>query len=200
MSANNPALSEITLKVQRAQEQLLEIKRQQEEIERQKRDLQELERKQVELQEGRREILERLTRGMVVLERQEFETKRELEQIRVVRENFSEQLNLLNSINQKEWADEEYNNELSKAIARVDQARVVHNEARARLAALKTVDEGQAAAEAADIDAGHDYGMVAPEKTFGQMMRDGFAYSFPAFLLASLLLIIYLVAHHLLGA
>ncbi len=68
--------NEINLKVQHVQEQLLDLRRQQEEIERQKRDLEELSRKQREFDEGRREIVEQLTRGLVLLEREEFEVKR----------------------------------------------------------------------------------------------------------------------------
>src|SRR5476649_2474378 len=73
--------NEINLKVQHVQEQLLDLKRQQEEVERQKKELDELSRKQREFDEGRREIVEKLTRGLVLLEREEFEVKRELEQI-----------------------------------------------------------------------------------------------------------------------
>jgi hypothetical protein len=192
--------NELNLKVQRAQEQLLEIKRQQEEIEKQKRDLEELKRKQTEFDEGRADIFERLTRGMVILERQEFESKRELEQIRLVRENFGEQLNHINTLNPNDWTDEERNAELTKALARIDQARAVHNQARAQLSALRTVDDGEKAAEAADIESPMANSIFTNEKTVSQMMRDGFAYAFPAFILACLLLAIYMVAHHLLGA
>src|SRR5277367_589459 len=80
--------NEINLKVQHVQEQLLDLKRQQEEIERQKRELEDLSRKQREFDEGRRDIVEKLTRGLVLLERQEFEVKRELEQIKIVRDSF----------------------------------------------------------------------------------------------------------------
>ncbi len=191
---------DLNKKVQRAQEQLLEIKRQQEEIEKLKRDLDELKRKQGEFDEGRTDIFERLTRGMVILERQEFESKRELEQIRLVRENFAEQLNHISGLNPNDWSDEERNAELTKALARIDQARAVHNQARAQLSALRTVDDGERAAEAADIESPIANSYFTQEKTMGQMMKDGFAYAFPAFILASLLMAIYLVAHHLLGA
>src|ERR1700729_4232061 len=76
-AAANPAdtstANEINIKVQRVEEQLLDLKRQQEEIERQKKELDELSRKQREFDEGRRDIVEKLTRGLVLLEREEFE-------------------------------------------------------------------------------------------------------------------------------
>jgi hypothetical protein len=98
------AANEINLKVQHVQEQLLDLKRQQEEVERQKRELEELSRKQREFDEGRREIVEKLTRGLVLLERQEFEVKRELEQIRVVRDSFAEHLQQTENLTPAEWS------------------------------------------------------------------------------------------------
>src|ERR1700743_1123300 len=83
---------EIDLKVQRYEEQLLDLKRQQDEIARQKRELDELSRKQREFDEGKRDVVEKLTRGLVLLEREEFEVKRELEQIKSIRNSFSEHL------------------------------------------------------------------------------------------------------------
>ncbi len=91
--------NEINLNIQRAEEQLLDLKRQQEEIERQKRELDELSRKQREFNEGRRDIVEKLTRGLVLLEREEFEVKRELEQIKIVRDSFAEHLGQTENIN-----------------------------------------------------------------------------------------------------
>src|ERR1051325_8270376 len=59
--------------VQKAQEQLLQLKRQQEQIEKQKRELEELSRRQEELERGRAEMSDKLTRSLVVLEREGYE-------------------------------------------------------------------------------------------------------------------------------
>ena len=56
--------------VQKAHEQLLQLKRQQEQIEKQKRELEELSRRQEELERGRGEMTDKLTRSLVVLERE----------------------------------------------------------------------------------------------------------------------------------
>ena len=68
--------------VQKAQEQLLQLKRQQEQIEKQKRELEELSRRQEELERGRAEMTDKLTRSLVVLEREAYDTQKKLEQIR----------------------------------------------------------------------------------------------------------------------
>src|SRR5438309_7475664 len=81
--------------VQKAQEQLLQLKRQQEQIEKQKRELEELSRRQEELERGRAEITDKLTRSLVVLEREAYDTQNRLEQIRVMRESFGQHLELI---------------------------------------------------------------------------------------------------------
>src|SRR5260221_14449058 len=68
--------------VQKAQDQLLQLKRQQEQIEKQKRELEELSRRQEELEHGRAEMTDKLTRALVVLEREAYSEQNRLDQIR----------------------------------------------------------------------------------------------------------------------
>jgi chromosome segregation ATPase len=185
--------NEINLKVQHVQEQLLDLRRQQEEIERQKRELEELSRKQRDFDEGRRDIVEKLTRGLILLERHEEEAKRELEQIKIVRDNFSEHLQQTETLNPSEVPDEELAGELTRALARVEQAKNMFSQSRARLAALRQTEEGSAAEFASEY-----VPEVAPvyDKSFGTMVRDGFAYSLPIIVVVVLGLVAYLALHH----
>jgi hypothetical protein len=188
-------VNEININIQRAEEQLLDLKRQQEEIERQKKELDELSRKQREFDEGRREIVEKLTRGLVLLEREEFEVKRELEQIKIVRDSFAEHLGETENLNPAEWTSEELPTELTKALARVDQAKTIYSQSRARLLALRQAEEGQGGE---DIPAEFmpEAGGVPYEKSIGAMMREGFFYSFvPLGLISIFLLLAYIVLH-----
>ena len=68
--------------VQKAQEQLLQLKRQSEQIEKQKRELEELSRRQEELERGRAEMTDKLSRSLVILEREGYDSQKKLEQIR----------------------------------------------------------------------------------------------------------------------
>lgn len=183
--SSSPATAdEINLKVQQAQTQLLELKRQQEEIERQKRELEELSRKQREFEEGRRDILEKLTRGLVVIERQEFEVKREAEQIQLVRETFGEHLKEVEAIRPQDWEAGELQEQLTRALAIIDQAQAVHAQARARLESLR---EEQLDPDMIDGAAGG--------KSFGSMVLEGFAYSLPLIIFGILFLFLYLTRH-----
>src|SRR2546426_4208785 len=81
--------------VQKAQEQLLQLKRQQEQIEKQKRELEELSRRQEELERGRAEMSDKLTRSLVVLEREAYDAQTKMEQLRAMRESFAQHLELI---------------------------------------------------------------------------------------------------------
>jgi hypothetical protein len=193
--SDNPAsANEIDMNIQRAEEQLLDLKRQQEEIERQKRDLDELSRKRREFEDGRREIVEKLTRGLVLLEREEFEVKRELEQIKLVRDSFAEQLGQTESLNPADWAPHELPNELTRALARVDQAKSIYSQSKARLLALRQAEEGQGGDIVSDLPP--EMQPQSYEKTFGAMIREGFAYSIvPVVLLTFVLLLGFFLIH-----
>lgn len=188
--------NEIDLKVQRYEEQLLDLKRQQEEIARQKRELDELSRKQREFDDGRRDIVEKMTRGLVLLEREEFEVKRELEQIKSIRDSFVEHLGQTENLNPADWSTEELPTELTKALARVDQAKAIYSQSRARLLALRQSEEAASAEdlapELAPMANGQPY-----EKSFGAMVREGFAYSIVPFALLVILgILTYFLLRH----
>src|ERR1700741_5517452 len=87
-----PSPDELDSKVQRAQDQLLQLKRQQEAIERQKRELEELSRKQEELEKGRAEMIEKLSRSLVVTERQTYDAEKRVEQLKSSSVSFSQHL------------------------------------------------------------------------------------------------------------
>src|SRR5215467_9869590 len=121
--------------VQKAQEQLLHLKRQQEQIEKQKRELEELSRRQDELEHGRAEMADKLTRSLVVLEREAYNAQSRLEQIRAARETFGQHLELIEAIDPKSWNHSDLHKDLSRALSTVDEARTVYNEQRSRLQA-----------------------------------------------------------------
>ena len=121
--------------VQKAQEQLLQLKRQQEQIEKQKRELEELSRRQDELENGRTEMADKLTRALVVLEREAYSAQNRLEQIRATRESFTQHLELVEAIDPRSWNPSDLHKELSRALSTVDDARTEYSEQRSRLQA-----------------------------------------------------------------
>jgi cell division protein FtsB len=121
--------------VQRAQEQLLQLRRQAEQIEKQKRELEELSRRQEELERGRAEMTDKLSRSLVILEREGYDSQKKLEQIRATHESFTQHLQLLESIEPKSWNAADLPKELSRALSTVDDARTEFSQQRSRLEA-----------------------------------------------------------------
>ncbi|HZS18912.1 MAG TPA: hypothetical protein VFA51_13375 [Candidatus Udaeobacter sp.] len=160
--------------VQKAQEQLLQLKRQQEQIEKQKRELEELSRRQDELEHGRAEMADKLTRSLVVLEREAYNAQSRLEQIRAARESFGQHLELIEAIDPKSWNPSDLHKELSRALSTVDEARTVYNEQRSRLQAASG-NEGDASLP----DVGADNYESTEGRTFSQWLQIGVALTLP---------------------
>src|SRR5204862_8048265 len=135
--------------MQKAQEQLLQLKRQQEQIEKQKRELEELSRRQEELDRGRAEMTDKLTRSLVVLEREAYDAQKRLEQVRAMRESFGQHLELIEAIDPKSWNPAVLHKELSRALSTVEGARVEFGQQRSRLQATEDTDGGAALPEIA---------------------------------------------------
>ena len=159
--------------VQKAHEQLLQLKRQQEQIEKQKRELEELSRRQEELERGRTEMTDKLTRSLVVLEREAYDSQKKMEQIRATRESFEQHLVLLESIDPKSWNPSDLHKELSRSLSAVDDARAEFSQQRSRLSAS---DE---AAEVALPEAAPEAALGGGGNSFVQWMQIGFAFTLP---------------------
>ncbi|MGI8820949.1 MAG: hypothetical protein ACR2ID_08815 [Chthoniobacterales bacterium] len=172
--------------VQKAQEQLIALKRQQEQIEKQKRELEELSRRQEELERGRAEMGDKLTRSLVILEREAYDSQKKLEQIRATRESFEQHLALLEAIDPKSWNPADLHKELSRSLSTVDDARAEFSQQRSRLSA--SVDE---AGEVGLPEAGPDVGLGG-SNSFLQWLQIGFAVTLPLIVFGFLALVIFL--------
>jgi hypothetical protein len=156
--------------VQKAQDQLLQLKRQQDQIEKQKRELEELSRKQEELERGRAEMTDKLTRSLVVLEREAYDAQKRLEQLRAMRESFGQHLELIEAIDPKSWNPADLHKELSRALSTVEGARVEFGQQRSRLQATGDSDEALPQIEPVFSGSG---------RSLMQWIKIGFAFSLP---------------------
>lgn len=174
--------------VQKAQEQLIQLKRQQDQIEKQKRELEELSRKQEELERGRTEMTDKLTRSLVVLEREAYDSQKKLEQLRATRESFGQHLELIEAIDPKNWNPAELHKELSRALSTVDDARTEFSQQRSRLQAADNASGNSALPEVApDVsDLLNENG-----QGFAHWFKIGFAFSLPLILFGFIALLIF---------
>jgi chromosome segregation ATPase len=172
--------------VQKAQEALIQLKRQQDQIEKQKRELEELSRRQEELERGRAEMSDKLTRSLVILEREAYDTQKKLEQLRGTRESFGQHLELIEAIDPKSWNPAELHKELSRALSTVDDARTEFSQQRSRLQANDQADGDvglpEIASEGADFSGG---------RSFTQWMQIGFAVTLPLIIFGFIALILF---------
>ena len=172
----NEAVSQEHLEsqVQKAQEQLLQLKRQQEQIEKQKRELEELSRRQDELDRGRAEMTDKLTRSLVVLEREAYNAQKRLEQIRATRESFGQHLELIEAIDPKSWNPADLHKELSRALSAIDDARTEYSDQRSRLQAT-----GDSTSDTSLPDIASDAYESNNGRTFFQWVEIGIALTLP---------------------
>ncbi len=173
--------------VQKAQEQLLQLKRQQEQIEKQKRELEELSRRQEELEHGRAEMTDKLTRSLVVLEREAYDAQKKMEQLRATRESFGQHLELLEGIDPRTWNPADLSKELSRALSTVDDARTEYSQQRSRLQA--TADEHESV-PLPETSSGFE-SSGAPTHSFVQWLQIGFALSLPLIIFGVIALLIF---------
>jgi chromosome segregation ATPase len=171
--------------VQKAQEQLLQLRRQAEQIEKQKRELEELSRRQEELERGRAEMTDKLSRSLVILEREGYDSQKKLEQIRATHESFTQHLQLLEAIEPKSWNSAELPKELSRALSTVDDARTEFSQQRSRLEA--------GGGESSDLElpevAAGSAGLAG--RSFAQWVQIGFAVTLPLIIFGILALLIF---------
>jgi DNA repair exonuclease SbcCD ATPase subunit len=172
--------------VQKAQEQLLQLKRQQEQIEKQKRELEELSRRQEELERGRAEMTDKLTRSLVVLEREGYDAQKRLEQLRAMRESFAQHLQLIESIDPKSWNPADLHKELSRALSAVDDARAEFSQQRSRLQASGGGDADEALPEVASASQ-----LSAGGRSLWQWLQIGFALTLPLIIFGFIALLLF---------
>jgi phage-related tail protein len=174
--------------VQKAQQQLLDLKRQQEQIEKQKRELEELSRRQEEFDRGRGEMNDKLTRSLVVLEREAYEAQRKVEQLRATRESFAQHLELLEAIDPKAWDPSELNKELSRALSTVDDARTEFSQQRSRLQAATHAEEN---VDLALPETASEAGLFSGTRTFAQSFQMGLAFTLPLIIFGFIAVLIF---------
>lgn len=129
----SPHQEEVDSRLNSARDQLVALRRQQEELERQKGELEDLRRKQDEYARGRAEMIDKITRSLVTLEREHIESQRVTELCGKTREALAQYLDHLQAINDQEWNGENVRTELSHALGIIENARLEYNRACARL-------------------------------------------------------------------
>ncbi len=174
-------------KVQLAEAQEQSLKRQLEQVERQKRELEELGRRQEQFNAGKSEFVDKLTRALVVLERETFEATKRVELLESIRLSFSQQLETLDAINPKSWEGMDINKELTRALAAVDDARAEYSKTFPKISVAAATAESPMAPQ---NDAYGQYEPSGSSSDFMTWLKMGFAFSIPLIVLGLIVLIV----------
>jgi DNA repair exonuclease SbcCD ATPase subunit len=172
-------------KVQQVRAELESLKQKQEEIEREKARLEELKRRQDSLEQGRSDMLDKLTRALVVVQRETEESQKRVEQMHAIYASFNQHLRQLEDINARSWSPNDLPRELSKAISSVEDARAEYIKSQAKL----SVDTSSELTPSSSMES--DY-PVEEEHSFVYWLRSGFAFTLPLQIIAAISLLVYI--------
>jgi len=180
-----PSAEELQNQVKRAQSELLQLRQRQDQIEKEKQRLEELTRRQEDLERGRNEIADKLTRAIILVQRETEEAQRRLEQLNNIQDSFAEHLRNLELIDPKAWNGRDLPRELTRALGTVDEARSAFARSHAKIAPIDEVDAEQ-------LHAAGGFLPDAADQGFAYWLRSGLAFTLPLLALGTIALFIWI--------
>ena len=177
-----------------ALQELEKLKSRQENLEGEKSRLEALRQKQNEYQRLKREMLEHLQQSVVRLENDEIRSQQRLDLVSTIRQECAGRVEEIASLKEAAWTEDNFQDELNRALAIVQEARTAYNKAQARLEAVVGPEQASSASSSPVIfEEGPRWG--AGEKSFAQFSKIGLACSWPFMLVLSGLALLYYVVH-----
>lgn len=179
-----PSAEELQDQVKRAQSELLQLRQRQEQIEKERQRLEELTHRQDEVERGRNEMADKLSRSIILVQRETEEAQRRLEQLNSIQDSFAEHLHNLEAIDPRSWTGRDLPRELTRALGTVDEARSAYARSHAKIAPGADPESGAA------IESGSLF-QDAPEQDFAYWLRSGLAFTLPLVILGSIALLVW---------
>ncbi|MDZ4743253.1 MAG: hypothetical protein SGI98_07530 [Verrucomicrobiota bacterium] len=168
-SQRGPSSAEVGDLLKKKEIQLSEIKRLQEQLSRESEELEEFTHRKEELSRVLEDMLDRIQRGMALMERAEFEEQKTIEEIRQTREKFQMHLDELTRIEGVSWSSLDQKKDLYKSMSMVDAAREDYNQAQIKLHVLS--ERNQMMPEEGVVS-----GTISG-RSFRILVREGFAHN-----------------------
>ena len=123
----------ITGKVADTAEEIELLKMRQAELEHEKKHLEEVNRKQNEYADGKKELIENLSRNIITMDKDEVKANRMVELLSASRSRFKAMLAEIREIREENWSEKDFEEELDKALALIESARMEYNQAIAKV-------------------------------------------------------------------
>lgn len=188
-----PTREELESRLSENQIRLANLKRAQEELERERASVEEARRRRIELQTGRDEMLRNLTRGVGVLEQAEFAARRDSEQMTKTLADFRDALAKVQSIDEETWNRENWENELTRALTAIENARMEWNGARLKWPVLEGESPANHGGVLGRLVPGVG-GSLSEGHSFRDLCRVGLALTWPLALVALGALVVFALA------
>ncbi len=168
------------------------LKRRQSELENRKKQMEEISVKQQEYENKKREIILKLSKSIVLLEKEEVRAAKLVELLSDTREQFKSTLDDIKSIDESTWNSNDFEELLNDAIVRVNNAIMLHKKSLGKVDVLvdktnannlRDINRMVEDAETIISDGGH---------SFGYWLKAGIAFSLPMMTIIIILFVIYL--------
>lgn len=180
---------ELSNQVAGAAQEIELLRKKHEELEKEKGDLEELTGKQEEYEHGKRDIMNKLDRSIILIEKEEVQATNMAGLLSETRARFRDTLSELRKIDEATWSDETFHAELNRAMVLVENARMDYNKA---LAKIDAASWHKSAAEKTQPPMLEEVGRK-PGLGFGYWLKVGFAVSLPLIMFLVILFVAYLI-------
>jgi hypothetical protein len=134
-------------------------------------------------------MIEKLSRSMVVIERQTYESEKRVEQLKSSATAFTQHLRTLERINPKTWNNGDLHRELSKALSAVDDAKGEYSKS---ITKINAESEGEVLEPMGNPDFAE---YPADEGSFVTWFKRGLAFTLPLIIFGLIVLAILFIAH-----
>lgn len=174
LTGRSPApMEDVQAKVKEAQEELLHLRQRQEEIERQQHLLELIRQKQERFATGKRELTERISRSVVAIEGELYNSQKLVEELTATYDNHNRHLDILRSLQPEKWQRNQVDEELDRALAAIEEAQADFAKCSRRLDSLRPVstDSGSMASASS-----HSTGSLTLNDDLKVWAKRGFAF------------------------
>jgi len=167
-----------------AASQIDRLRHRQEELEREKSTLEELGKRQEQYETQKRDMIQKLSRGVVLAEKEEQQATRTAALFAETRARFRDALSELQSISEEDWSEEDFEAELTRGLAVVESAHALYEKSLARIEA----SGWQKGGTRAEVDVlGDREGLTPARPGFGYWLKVGVAVCLPLIAVALVL-------------
>ena len=182
---------ELSSKVAGAVNEIERLRMRQEQLEKEKNKLEELSRKQEDYENGKADMIDRLDRSLVLIEKEEEQAAEMVELLGETRKRFRQGLGELRNIDEGSWVKQKFEEELNRALALVEDCRMVYKKAWARIEASewRRTNSGEKLPPTAEYAARER----AADKGFGFWVKVGLAVSLPLTTVLVVLFVLWLL-------